>query len=221
MNAAAIRQPARKQRRRPNLREAEDAAPRGSEKQIYSIGHSTRSGTEFIDLLRAHQIAILADIRTIPGSRRNPQFNRAELSEALQRAGIKYTHLPRLGGLRKSIGPQSPNQAWRNASFRGYADYMQVEEFTAGLEELLKLASRGPLAMMCAEAVPWRCHRSLVSDALLARGICVQHITGRGHASPHEMTSFAAVRAAKVTYPLPGVSVKTRQKPRRHAEPVE
>jgi len=190
-------------------------------KQIYSIGHSTRSGTEFIDILQAHQIAILADIRTIPGSRRNPQFNRAELSEALQRAGIQYTHLPRLGGLRKSIGARSPNQAWRNASFRGYADYMQTDEFEEGLGELLKLASRGRLAMMCAEAVPWRCHRSLVSDALLARGISVQHITGRGQASPHEMTSFASVRAGKVTYPLPRASIKTRQKPRREAEPVE
>ena len=192
-----------------------------SETQIYSIGHSTRSGTEFIDLLRAHQIAILADIRTIPGSRRNPQFNRAELSEALQRAGIDYAHLPRLGGLRKSIGPESPNQAWLNASFRGYADYMQTDEFEAGLGELLDLASRGPVAMMCAEAVPWRCHRSLVSDTLLARGIRVQHITGRGPASPHEMTSFASLRGGKVTYPLPGASIKTRQKPRRHAKPVE
>src|SRR5262244_2578486 len=198
----------RNQRRRPKLREARDAKPSSCETLIYSIGHSTRDGTEFIDLLRAHQIAILADIRTIPGSRRNPQFNRAELSEALQRAGIKYTHLPRLGGLRKSIGPQSPNQAWRNASFRGYADYMQTEEFEAGLEELLKLASRGPLAMMCAEAVPWRCHRSLVSDALLVRGISVQHITGRGNASPHQMTPFASVRAGKITYPLPGASIK-------------
>src|SRR5215467_7420450 len=192
-----------------------------TETLIYSIGHSTRDGTEFIDLLRAHQIAILADIRTIPGSRRNPQFNREELSEALQRAGIKYAHLPRLGGLRKSIGARSPNQAWRNASFRGYADYMQTDEFEEGLGELLKLASRGPMAMMCAEAVPWRCHRSLVSDALLARGISVQHITGRGQASPHQMTPFASVRAGKITYPLPGASIKTRQNPRRHAKPVE
>ncbi len=180
---------------------SQDARPSSRETPIYSIGHSTRSGTEFIDILRAHQIAILADIRTLPGSRRNPQFNRVELSEALQRAGIKYAHLPQLGGLRKSIGPQSPNQGWRNASFRGYADYMQTDEFATGLGELLKLASRGRLAMMCAEAVPWRCHRSLVSDALLARDICVQHITGRGQVSPHEMTSFASVRAGKVTYP--------------------
>ena len=213
--------PARNESRRPKLKNVEDARPSKRETQIYSIGHSTRSETEFIDLLRAHQIAILADIRTIPGSRRNPQFNRAELSEALQRAGIKYTHLPRLGGLRKSIGAQSPNQAWLNASFRGYADYMQTDEFEAGLGELLNLASLGPVAMMCAEAVPWRCHRSLVSDALLARGIRVQHITGRGQPSPHEMTSFASVRAGKVTYPLPGASIKTRKKPGRHPKPVE
>ena len=169
-------------------------------KLIYSIGHSTRSGTEFIDILCAHQIAILADIRTIPGSRRNPQFNREELSEALQRAGIQYIHLPRLGGLRKSIGARSPNQAWRNASFRGYADYMQTDEFEEGLGELLKLASRGRLAMMCAEAVPWRCHRQLIADALVARGVEVRHITGAGAAAPHRLSAIARLEGDRLVY---------------------
>jgi uncharacterized protein (DUF488 family) len=169
--------------------------------QIYSIGHSTRSEQEFIELLRLNGIATLADIRTIPRSRHNPQFNREQLSDALQRAGIRYIHLPRLGGLRKSIGDSSPNKAWRNASFRGYADYLLTEDFESGLAELLELAKQGPVAMMCAEAVPWRCHRSLVSDALLARGVPVMHVTGRSQPSPHELTPFAAVENGRVTYP--------------------
>jgi uncharacterized protein (DUF488 family) len=124
------------------------------------------------------------------------------LSGALQREGIRYVHLPRLGGLRKSVGESSPNKGWRNASFRGYADYMSTEDFESGLKELLDLATQGPVAMMCAEAVPWRCHRSLVSDALLARGVPVLHITGRAEPSPHELTAFAAVEDGRVTYPV-------------------
>jgi len=181
------------------MRDSTQAAK--GEPQIYSIGHSTRSEQEFIELLRLHGIATLADIRTIPGSRRNPQFNREQLSDVLQRAGIRYIHLPHLGGLRKSIGEASPNKAWRNASFRGYADYMLTDDFERGLAELLELAKRGPLAMMCAEAVPWRCHRSLVSDALLARGRTVMHITSSSEPSPHELTPFAVVENGRVTYP--------------------
>ncbi len=152
-------------------------------------------------MLRLHDVATLADIRTIPGSRRNPQFNREELSRALDRAGIRYVHLPRLGGLRKSIGASSPNQGWRNSSFRGYADHMLTEDFETGLQELLALEAAGPVAIMCAESVPWRCHRSLVSDALVARGTSVLHITGRGRPTPHQMTPFASVHNGRVTYP--------------------
>jgi uncharacterized protein (DUF488 family) len=146
-------------------------------------------------------VATLADIRTIPRSRHNPQFNREELSRVLERAGIRYAHLPSLGGLRKSIGASSLNQGWRNASFRGYADHMLTEDFERGLQELLALEAGGPVAMMCAEAVPWRCHRSLVSDVLLARGTTVMHITGRGKPARHEMTPFAVVQTKRVTYP--------------------
>lgn len=169
--------------------------------QIYSIGHSTRSQQEFIELLQLYEIATLADIRTIPRSRHNPQFNREQLSRATHRAGIQHIHLARLGGLRKSVGDSSPNKGWRNASFRGYADYMLTAEFERGLAELLKLAKDGPVTMMCAEAVPWRCHRSLVSDALLARGVPVLHIAGRSEPSPHKLTPFAVVNDGLVTYP--------------------
>jgi uncharacterized protein (DUF488 family) len=171
------------------------------EVEIYSIGHSTRSEEDFVELLQAHRIVTLADIRTIPGSRRNPQFNRFALSDALGKVNIRYVHLARLGGLRKSVGESSPNKGWRNSSFRGYADYMLTEEFEKGIKELLDLAAQGPVAIMCAEAVPWRCHRSLVSDALLARGVRVLHITGRTKPSPHDMTSFAVVEHGRVTYP--------------------
>ena len=180
---------------------APSGAPRRA--QIYSIGHSTRSEQEFIELLQLHGIATLADVRTIPRSRHNPQFNREQLSRAAHRAGIQYVHLARLGGLRKSVGESSPNKGWRNASFRGYADYMLTDEFERGLAELLKLAKEGLVTMMCAEAVPWRCHRSLVSDALLVRGVPVLHITGRSAPSLHKLTPFAAVNDGRLTYPGP------------------
>jgi len=135
--------------------------PNWSDAVVYTIGHSTRSQGELIDLLRAHGVATLADVRRMPRSRRNPQFNEETLAEALPAAGIAYVHLPRLGGLRRSLGAASPNGGWRNASFRAYADYMQTADFAAGLDELRRWASAGPVALMCAEAVPWRCHRSL------------------------------------------------------------
>jgi uncharacterized protein (DUF488 family) len=168
---------------------------------IYALGHSTRSQEELLDLLRRHGVCTLADIRTFPRSRRNPQFNREELAGALSREGIRYVHLPRLGGRRKGLGEASPNRAWRNPGFRGYADYMQTAEFAAGLAELLALAAAGPVAMMCAEAVPWRCHRSLVADALLARGIVVRHLQGGRSATPHRLTPFARIAGDQVTYP--------------------
>ena len=168
---------------------------------ICSIGHSTRSAAQLVDLLRTNGVRTLVDIRTVPRSRRNPQFEQGALRTALADAGIGYEHLAELGGLRKAR-PDSPNAGWRNASFRGYADYMLTPEFEAGLQKLLALAdSRGPVAMMCAEAVPWRCHRSLVADALFARGIEVQHILGQAPRQTHRLTPIARVQDSRVTYP--------------------
>lgn len=136
----------------------------------------------------------------MPRSRHNPQFNRETLPEALRRAGIRYAHFPGLGGLRRAR-QDSPNMGWRNASFRGFADYMQQPEFMASLESLLKVASRRPTTLMCAEAVPWRCHRSLIADALVARGLSVEHILSNKRCQAHVLTPFARVRGAQVTYP--------------------
>jgi uncharacterized protein (DUF488 family) len=140
-------------------------------------------------------------VRTIPRSRRNPQFGEERLRAALLRDGIAYERIPELGGLRRGLGALSPNGAWRNASFRGYADHMLTDEFARGLARLLALARRRRVAVMCAEAVPWRCHRSLVADALVARGVPVFHITSARTASPHRVTEFAKVDGARVTYP--------------------
>ncbi len=167
---------------------------------IPTIGHSTRPLDEFVAMLEAHQIALLVDIRTIPKSRRNPQFNTEELALSLPEAGIQYLHMPGLGGLRHPRR-DSINGAWRNDSFRGYADYMQTPEFSANLEELIRLAKQQRTAIMCAEAVQWRCHRSLVADALTARGIVVEHIQSRTRAQPHRLTPFAVVNGTTVTYP--------------------
>jgi uncharacterized protein (DUF488 family) len=173
---------------------------------IYSIGHSTRSLDELVSLLREHRIGVLADVRTAPGSRRLPQFGRASLAAELPAHGLAYVHLPELGGFRRPR-PDSRNTAWRNQSFRGYADYMETPEFRAGLERLLSLQEGPngprPVAVMCAEAVPWRCHRSLISDALLARGVVVQHIVGGGRAQPHALTRFARVDGTDTSYPGP------------------
>jgi len=167
---------------------------------VFTIGHSTRSIEVFIRLLRAHQVQQLLDIRRIPRSRHNPQFNRENLSAALRRARIHYRHLPRLGGLRHSRR-DSPNTAWRNASFRGYADYMQTPEFEIGLERCIGLAKRQRAALMCAEAVPWRCHRTLIADALVARGMQVREITSRLRARDHVLTPWARVEGTHVSYP--------------------
>jgi uncharacterized protein (DUF488 family) len=168
--------------------------------RIYAVGHSTRSAEELVELLQAHGVRTLADIRTVPRSRTNPQFNRDTLPRTLKAVCLRYAHLPRLGGLRRPR-PDSPNGAWRNTSFRGYADYMLTDDFTRGMEELRQLAEDGPVALMCAEALRWRCHRSLVADALFARGVEVLHITSRVRTEPHRLTAFAELHGRQVLYP--------------------
>jgi uncharacterized protein (DUF488 family) len=162
-----------------------------------------------ISLLRQYGVRTLVDVRTVPRSRHNPQFNRDELAVAMPAAGIDYSHIARLGGLRKGLGAESPNMGWRNTSFRGYADYMQTPEFRQGLDELLALAAEGPVAVMCAEAVPWRCHRSLIADALLVRGIPSADIQSETKTLPHTLTPFAQVDGEAITYPEEVVSSKT------------
>jgi uncharacterized protein (DUF488 family) len=179
------------------------AAPGWGKARVLAIGHSTRTLEEFVDLLRSCGVATLADIRTIPRSRRNPQFGQEVLASSLAGVGIRYVHLSRLGGLRHARR-DSLNGGWRNASFRGYADHMQTGEFEEGLVELRALAREGPVAVMCAEAVPWRCHRSLLADALHARGVVVEHIVGKGRTRPHRLTPFAVRQGRRVTYPTAG-----------------
>jgi uncharacterized protein (DUF488 family) len=167
---------------------------------IFTIGHSTRPIEEFVNLLQANGVALLADIRSVPRSRRVPQFNRETLPGSLAAVGIDYVHMAALGGLRHPRA-DSPNTAWRNASFRGYADYMQTAEFTAAIEKLMDLGRARQVAIMCAEAVPWRCHRSLVGDALTARGVAVEDIVGAGRRHSHKLTPFANIEAERVWYP--------------------
>ena len=167
---------------------------------ILTIGHSTHPLEAFIQLLQAHGVTRVADVRTVPRSRHNPQFNRETLPEQLKLAGIGYVHLPGLGGLRHARS-DSPNRGWHNASFRGYADYMQTPEFAENLKALMRLAQEDRLALMCAEAVPWRCHRSLIADALSLRGVQVEHILGLKGRQPHRLTGFARVKGLEITYP--------------------
>ena len=168
---------------------------------LYAIGHSTHPLDDFISLLKAHGIRIVADVRTVPRSRHVPQFNQESFKAALKAQGLGYYHFKQLGGLRKP-SHDSTNLGWKNSSFRGFADYMQSQEFEAGIADLIKLAeSDGPVVIMCAEALPWRCHRSLIADALVARGLEVLQLDSRGHAKPHALTSFARVIDGKVTYP--------------------
>jgi uncharacterized protein (DUF488 family) len=167
---------------------------------VLTIGHSTRAIDKFIGLLQAHAVSRVVDVRTVPRSRHNPQFNQDSLPDSLKKAGLGYVHLPGLGGLRQAKR-DSINVGWRNASFRGYADYMQTPEFERGLEELIQLAKQEQIAIMCAEALPWRCHRSLIADALLVRGIGTEDIMSLTHRSVHTLTSFAKVRGTSVTYP--------------------
>jgi uncharacterized protein (DUF488 family) len=168
---------------------------------VFTIGHSTHPIEEFIAILKAHEVEKLADIRTVPRSRYNPQFNADALAKSLSGENIEYRPFKGLGGLRHAR-KDSPNQGWKNASFRGYADYMQTPEFEMALDELLAWAGESKTVLMCAESVPWRCHRSLVADALLARGITATHIMSATNAKPHEMTSFAEVKEQKVLYPF-------------------
>ena len=167
---------------------------------IFTIGHSTHPIEHFIEVLQANGIMQLIDIRTIPKSRRNPQFNSDALAKSLRGAHIRYIHMKDLGGLRHPKR-DSVNTGWRNDSFRGYADYMQTEKFAAALARAIDLAKERPTALMCAEAVPWRCHRSLVSDALIVRGIRVLEIISSAAPKEHTLTPFARVRGARITYP--------------------
>jgi uncharacterized protein (DUF488 family) len=168
---------------------------------VFTIGHSTRSIADFVRLLTAHGIQRLIDVRTIPRSRHNPQFNREKLSAALRRHGIHYRHMGGLGGLRHAKRDATTNLGWRNASFRGYADYMQTATFRKNLDRCIELAKTERVVLMCAEAVPWRCHRSLIADALLARGIQACEITSGVRARPHVMTPWAHVAGTAITYP--------------------
>jgi uncharacterized protein (DUF488 family) len=173
---------------------------------IFTVGHSTRSIEAFLDLLQAQGVKRVIDVRTIPRSRHNPQFNRETLPQMLRQAGIGYTHLPELGGLRHAR-QDSANMGWRNTSFRGYADYMQTPKFEVGLDTLMTAGEREPIVVMCAEAVPWRCHRSLIADALSIRGIPVEHILSATRTQPHTLTPFAQVQGRRITYPIDQLSL--------------
>jgi hypothetical protein len=177
---------------------AEDHGDRVPE--CLTIGHGTRPLQEFVGLLQEHRVGVLADIRTVPRSRRNPQYGTESLAQALPAHSICYLHLAELGGLRKPR-KDSPNAGWRNESFRGYADYMLTPPFRYALEELIALARLRRTAIMCAESVYWRCHRSLVADALLVRGIPCFHIMGPGEPAPHRLTSFARPQGERLVYP--------------------
>ena len=166
---------------------------------VWTIGHSTRSGSEFNQILNAHQISELVDVRTFPGSRRYPQFNKEVLSQALAAVGIDYLHLPALGGRRKPQ-PHSTNTAWKNASFRAYADHMESLEFKQGIEELLEVSALKRTAIMCAEALWWRCHRSLISDYLKSIGVVVIHIADEKKTETHPYTSAARIVEGKLNY---------------------
>jgi len=168
--------------------------------EVLTVGHSTRPIDEFIAMLAAHRVTQLVDVRTVPRSRHNPQFNGEALAASLESAGIGYVHAPGLGGFRRPA-PDSPNAGWRNLSFRGYADYMQSPEFAANLFGLIELTRHDRVALMCAEAVPWRCHRSLIADALVVHGIATCEIASANRLQPHRLTSFARVRGVEISYP--------------------
>ena len=169
---------------------------------VWTIGHSTRALGDFLDLLAGHRIQTLADVRRFPGSKRSPQFAQDALSHALEAHGIAYRWLPALGGRRRPR-TDSRNTAWRNASFRGYADHMESAEFAAGLDQLLDLCGHARTTLMCAEAPWWRCHRALISDVLRVRGIDVVHIVDAGSSMRHPYTSAARIVEGRLTY-VPG-----------------
>jgi len=186
---------------------------------VMTIGHSTRTIDEFIGLLRAHAASQVVDVRTIPRSRHNPQFNKDSLPGSLKKVGLGYVHMPGLGGLRHAKH-DSINMGWRNASFRGYADYMQTPEFAQALEELIKLAKQQRIVIMCAEAVPWRCHRSLIADALLVRGIRAEDITSPTRRTLHTLTPFAKVRGTTITYPAEASKNSQKKPPIKRLRPA-
>ncbi len=166
---------------------------------VWTVGHSTHTAEEFAKILLAHEIQVLVDVRSFPGSRRYPQFNRAALSESLTAIGIEYRHEPRLGGRRTPRG-DSHNSAWKNASFRAYADHMESEEFKKGVKDLLELAASARTAVMCAESLWWRCHRSLISDYLKAEGHTVIHILSETKTEEHPFTSAARIVDGELSY---------------------
>ena len=169
---------------------------------VFTIGHSTRPAEELIALLQVNGVRTLIDVRRFPGSRRHPQYNREALARTLAEAGIVYRHEEELGGRREAARPDSPNGGWRNASFRAYADHLGTPAFASALARLRAEAVRGPVAIMCAEAVPWRCHRQLISDALVAGGAEVRHIVSRSEPAPHALNAMAVVdEEGGVTYP--------------------
>src|ERR1035437_1050894 len=194
----------------------EDPAP-----LVMTIGHSTLPLEEFIGLLQAHEATCVVDVRTIPRSRHNPQFNKDSLPQSLKEFGLGYVHMPGLGGLRHTKG-DSLNLGWRNASFRGFADYMQTPEFVQSLEELIRLAGQERIVLMCAEAVPWRCHRSLIEDALVVHGLRVEEIINRTRCQIHALTPFAKVNGTAITYPAraPGSTQKKPPAKRSRPQPV-
>ncbi|MEO8992311.1 MAG: DUF488 domain-containing protein [Nitrosospira sp.] len=171
-----------------------------SESLVCTIGHSTHPLDEFVVILKTNEVTHILDVRTVPRSRHNPQFNKETLPDSLHVAGIKYTHLPGLGGLRHAH-KDSINGAWRNASFRGYADYMQTPEFAANVQDVMELAEKERCALMCAEAVPWRCHRSLIADALTVRGVRVEDIINTQGRKVHLITPWAQTEGLRIFYP--------------------
>ena len=179
---------------------------------VYTLGHSTRTADAFMALLAAHGIGGVADVRRYPGSRRHPHFAREALAAALRAAGLRYDWLPALGG-RRTPRPDSPHVAWREAGFRGYADYMETAEFAEGLSALLALAAERPTAIMCAEAVPWRCHRQLIADALVVRGLTVLHVIDGGAPRPHVLSRLARLDGDRIVYDVGHLPLRRSGRP--------
>ena len=195
-----------------------DSAFASQQRTIYSIGHSTLEAEDFLELLKANRIQLLVDVRRFPKSERVPWTTRNSLATRLSESGIRYEHVEELGGYRTARS-DSRNTGWRNTGFRGYADYMETREFEAGLSRLIALANGWRTVYMCAEAVPWKCHRSLLSDALVVRGFRIVHILGPGKRDEHRLTTFAKVHDKRLAYPpLPGKGLKPSRpsSPRKH-----
>jgi uncharacterized protein (DUF488 family) len=181
-------------------RQATDVTSQDGGPAVFTVGHSTHSADTFVETVRAHGVRQLADIRRFPGSRRHPHFGSAALADRLAREGMAYRHFPELGG-RRPARPDSDNTAWRNAAFRGYADYMGTAEFERAVAELLDFVRADPTALMCAESLWWRCHRALLADALVARGVTVRHIMSAASAKLHVLNEFARIEGTRVRYP--------------------